>query len=91
MVEKEIVIFLTSIFILLAFFSFEAISREYPTATGEQVETDMDVPLEPDPSDSPESNRYIREMRGLNDEYEAGGLTRTEYIQRKREIDATSE
>lgn len=78
-------------FLLLVFFSSQAESEEYPTATGKQVETDMDIQPEPDPSDSPRSNRYIREMRGLNDEYDAGGLTWTEYIQRKREIEATNE
>jgi len=34
------------------------------------------------------SLQYHREMRDLNREYEAGGLTKTEYVQRKREIEA---
>ncbi|MFC1570904.1 hypothetical protein ACFL4E_03910 [Candidatus Omnitrophota bacterium] len=40
-----------------------------------------------DASSGGKSARYQRVMRDLDREYEAGGLTKTEYIQRKRAID----
>ena len=44
-----------------------------------------DVDLEEAPEEK--TNRYKRIMRDLNREYQEGSLTKTEYIQRKREID----
>lgn len=38
-------------------------------------------------SSGEKSARYKSVMRDLDREYEAGGLTKTEYIQRKRAID----
>ena len=41
------------------------------------------------PGDEPGMTpRHKRIMRDLNREYQAGGLTKTEYIQRKRELKA---
>lgn len=62
-------------------------AEEYETATGEQEETDLGIRPEEDMTGPGVNKRYVWEMRDLNDEYQAGGLTYTEYIQRKREIE----
>ena len=72
---------------VMAILSGRVQAEEYETATGEQEETDLGISPEEDMTGTGVDKRYVGEMRDLNDEYQAGGLTYTEYIQRKREIE----
>jgi hypothetical protein len=61
-------------------------ASDYTTATGMQIETDLGVAPLTRPGEG-KSLRYRRALWELNDEYNRGGLTRPEYIQRKRNIE----
>ena len=60
---------------------------------GENPDPGAQIGSETDPSPEPlagsgKEPRYHRLMRNLDEEYQQGGLTKTEYIQRKRLIEA---
>jgi hypothetical protein len=86
MIKTAKKIFVCAVIVLSA--SSLCAAEEYKTATGLQEETDLGIRPEEDLTGTGADKRYVRQMRDLDDDYRSGGLTRTEYIQRKREIDS---
>ena len=82
--KRLICLFIIFILLLSTYVSAE----EFRTQTGLQTETDLGIPPLEDEDRLDKGPRYNRIRRGIAREYHAGGLTRTEYIQRKRELDA---
>ena len=68
-------------------FSGAAMAKAYVSETGMKKSLDEPTDSETGATWQPKSARYEAAMRDLDREYQAGGLTKTEYIQRKREID----
>lgn len=61
--------------------------EEERSEPGAQIGSQWDPPPEP-LAESGKGPRYDRRMRDLDQEYQRGALTKTEYIQRKRLIEA---
>ncbi|GEM_PF-2303947 len=67
-----------------------AFAGEDKAEPGERIGSEADPPPEPLAGSGPRP-RHDRLMRDLDREYQRGGLTKTEYIQRKRLIETEEE
>ena len=76
-------------FLIVYTFSFSGEAMATPSVRNEPLKSVFNEPADSGREGEPQakSARYEAAMRDLDREYQAGGLTKTEYIQRKREID----
>lgn len=76
-------------FLIAYTFSFSGGAMATPSARNAPLKSIFNEPTDSGSEEGPQgkSVRYEAAMRDLDREYQAGGLTKTEYIQRKREID----